>query len=385
MRFTRLLIGLAVLAISVWIIIGEQLAGVSADAVVNARLVSVRAPIAGDVTLEPIALGSRVSRGDALGAVADPRVDAIRRDDLLMEHAFETAAIARDTAIIADLEAISAVLTARSTAWRSERLAELDARLTQAQAGLKLLGDEAGAETEGSADTLSAASADDPGAADATSTALQEARARLQTLQIARTAAERGLFLGDGYNDAPWSEQYAAEIGTRLAQLRASVTMGEARLTAVIARLDAERLAVNRLAQAQLRSPIDGLVWELLSASGENVQRGDELMNLLDCGSVMVTLSVTENVYNSLSVGDPARFRPAGSDQVFEGSVVRLAGSGAETIYRNLAVAPSQRHLERYDVAVSVPELASHPDLACAIGRTGRVFFDDRPLDWLRG
>ncbi len=385
MRFTRLLLGLAVLAAAVWIIVGEQLAGVSADAVINARLVSVRAPIAGDVTLEPVALGSRVSKGDALGAIADPRVDAIRRDDLLMEQAFETAAIDRDTAIIADLEAISAVLTARSAAWRRERLAELDARLTQAQAVLKLLGEDLVADSQASEATPSGAPAKDPGAPSASGKALQDARERVQTLQIARTAAEHGLFLEDGYNDTPWSEQYAAELGTRLAQLRASVTMGVTRLAAVTARVDAERLSFNRLTQAQLRSPVDGLVWELLSASGENVQRGDELMNLLDCGSVIVTLSVTENVYNSLSVGDAASFRPAGSDQAFEGSVVRLAGSGAETIYRNLAVAPSQRHLERYDVSVSVPELASNPELACAIGRTGRVFFGGRPLDLLRG
>jgi hypothetical protein len=48
-------------------------------------------------------------------------------------------------------------------------------------------------------------------------------------------------------------------------------------------------------------------------------------------------------------------------------------------------VAPSARHLERFDVAVAVPGLQEDPELACAIGRTGRVFFDARPLDWLRG
>ena len=66
-------------------------------------------------------------------------------------------------------------------------------------------------------------------------------------------------------------------------------------------------------------------------------------------------------------------------------NLARLAGSGAETVYRNLAVAPSQRHLQRYDVAVDVPGLAEDAGLACAIGRTGRVFFAARPLDWLRG
>lgn len=89
--------------------------------------------------------------------------------------------------------------------------------------------------------------------------------------------------------------------------------------------------------------------------------------------------------YNDLSPGDPARFRPSGGDATFEGTVARLAGSGAETIYRNLAIAPSVRHLERYDVAIVVAVLREDPELACAVGRTGQVFFQDRPLDWLRG
>ena len=95
----------------------------------------------------------------------------------------------------------------------------------------------------------------------------------------------------------------------------------------------------------------------------------------------MVTAAVTERVYNSLAVGDAARFRLGGSSAVFEATVARLAGSGAQTIYRNLAVAPSQRHLERFDVALIVPQPGVE---GCMIGRTGRTFFDGRPLDGLR-
>ena len=37
--------------------------------------------------------------------------------------------------------------------------------------------------------------------------------------------------------------------------------------------------------------------------TGETVQRGDELLKLVNCDSALVTLSVTENIYNGLSVG----------------------------------------------------------------------------------
>jgi hypothetical protein len=99
---------------------------------------------------------------------------------------------------------------------------------------------------------------------------------------------------------------------------------------------------------------------------------------------VVVSLSVTEGVYNSLKIGDPAVFRLSGDGRNLPATVLRLAGSGAETIYQNLAVAPSQKHLERHDVTLLVPALRTEPSLYCIIGRSGRAFFDRRPLDAFR-
>jgi hypothetical protein len=121
-----------------------------------------------------------------------------------------------------------------------------------------------------------------------------------------------------------------------------------------------------------------------VATDGEDVVAGQPLLRLVDCRSSVVTLSVTESVYNRLAVGDPARFRLDGHDRVFDATVLRLAGSGAREVYEGLAVAPSRRHLERFDAALSVPGLRAHPGLGCAVGRTGRAFFDERPLDRLR-
>jgi len=98
----------------------------------------------------------------------------------------------------------------------------------------------------------------------------------------------------------------------------------------------------------------------------------------------MVTLSVSERVYNSLTLGQRATFRLEGTSTSYDATVSRLAGSGAATLYRNLAVAPSQRHLERYDATLLVAGLRDDGE-GCMVGRIGRVFFDRRPLDWLRG
>ena len=385
MRFTRILVGVAVLVVAVWILVGEQLAGVSADAVINARLTSVRAPVAGDVTLAPLSLGARVRIGDSLGAVEDARADALRLADLEMEAKLEAAAAAREASMIVSLQDQITALEARTLAYRAAREEELSTRLERARARLTLLEADPAAETGDVAATVAQGQTENTGDPLFPGIALDYARERVAALEIELEALQSGIQLGDGYNDAPWSEQWSADLEARLAEHQSVKTEVDARLAAVTARLDTERLRVNRLTGAPLRAAVNGLLWEMRTETGENVQRGDELLKLVNCDSALVTLSVTENIYNGLSVGDPATFRPQGQSQTFEGTVVRLAGSGAETVYRNLAVAPSARHLERFDVAVAVPGLKEDPELACAIGRTGRVFFDARPLDWLRG
>jgi hypothetical protein len=61
-----------------------------------------------------------------------------------------------------------------------------------------------------------------------------------------------------------------------------------------------------------------------------------------------------------------------------------LGGSGAAGLYSTLAIGPSPEHLTRFDVALSVPELAGDSELSCAVGRTGRVVFTGGPLSDIR-
>lgn len=386
MIYWRVVIGVVIAGLAIWVIVGEQLAGASADATINARLVTLRAPVAGDLSMPERGLGTRVERNELIAMVNDRLVDALRLDDLVMERALAEAAVARLREMTAETRAMIERLEERRARYEAERIAELETRLAEARERLAIL--EAGGMPEGLAADVAQGLAEGEGRLPLEPRLpalwLSYARERVLTLEIALRAAREGVFLGDGYNDAPHAEQRRLELEAELAAQTAQLREAEARLEAIVARENAERRRVLRLGGAELLSPVTGRFWEALAADGENVQRGDPVARLLDCGSTMVTLSVTENVFNRLKPGDPAVFRPRGSSRIFEGSVERLAGVGAETIYRNLAIAPSARHLERHDVTLSLPGLRNDPEFGCAVGRTGRVFFDARPLDWLR-
>lgn len=371
MQIFRLLVGSALVIFVLWVIVGEQMSGASANAVVNSRISTVRAPIAGEFSFPNRELGSSVTKGEALASVRDPLVDLVRLSDLEMERTFAVADVVRVNALLDSTISVLAEIENRSTRFTERQIAELELRLEHSQDRLALFGIVAGAE-------------DAPVPSAPTSLGESRAREEVAVLQNALAAARSGVFIGDGYNDAPNAEQRRVELITIIDGLEADLVAAQSRLEAMTERVERERLAVNRLTEAQIAATVTGRIWDVLAADGETLQRGEPLLRLVDCDALIVTLSVTENVYNGLRVGDAGKFRLSGSGMTYDGTVARLGGSGAATFYGNLAVAPSAQHLERFDVALAVPGLRSDPDLSCPIGRTGRAFFEERPLDWLR-
>ncbi|MDR7031211.1 HlyD family secretion protein [Rhizobium rosettiformans] len=393
MRSIKIVAGLVLIFIALFVIIKEQTAGVSADAFVNARLTTTRAPIAGTFELVSRPLGARIDRGDTIGTIVDPLVDNVRLADLNQQRLATKAELDRLNATAEGLTSSIEELQTRAENYQRERIEQLKSQIDGAQASAKAAearlryarlsldrsnrlsdqGVRTGEALEQSRSLAEVAELD-----------LANAQETVRSARINLAAAERGIFLGDGYNDAPYSEQRISELEVQRDQLQASAAAQASVLEALDARIRAEQLRVNRLSSASLQANVSGLIWDYLAVSGEAVQRGQDLVTLVDCQSTIVTLSVTERVYNGITLGSSAQFRMNGSDQLLSGVVTRVAGSGASTVYENLAIAPSERHLERFDVTLDVPALRQEPELFCLIGRTGRVFFEDRPLDWLR-
>ncbi|MBJ3763790.1 HlyD family secretion protein [Maribius pontilimi] len=297
MRFGKLLLGSTIVVVSLWVIIGEQISGVSSDAVVNARLSTVRATQAGTLDMPFRAFGSHIGAEEQIGTLSATLPQMTRADDLRMERAFAAA----------DLQRLVTIRNAQK---------------------------------------ISSA----------------------MPFAVASNDPSTGLEL----------DEDPASVAD------ADMTRAEQRLAALDQRIATETARLGAQTSQPLNAPVEGVLWEVLADHGEHVERGQDIAKLMMCGSALVTLSVPDNIYARLSVGQSARFRLNGSKTVLDGTITRMAGSGAETIYRNLVVAPSEKHLERFDVALLVPGLRNDPALRCSAGQTGRVFFDSRPLDWVR-
>ena len=194
------------------------------------------------------------------------------------------------------------------------------------------------------------------------------ARKRLDTLSVELDAARSGTFLGDSYNDAPSSLQRARELALRITETQNALDE-KMRKTEVVQRellTEQERLAAH--SKAVLAAPVQGQLWTLEAAPGEFVRKGQEILTVLDCSTVMVTASVSERDYNELHLGDPVRFRVSGTDRDYAGRIVKLGSTATFAIPFD----PGSHQL-----VVAVPQLSASPEDNCAVGRTGEVTFED--------
>jgi len=361
----------------------------SVDAVVNARLVSLRAPIDGRIESAAFSatIGAAAPAGAAILRISNSRADRSRLDDLrrlVDQIESERAAI---VGRLARLRELHRQVFQQARAFQSGRMRELVERIgdlraqaaaaeaTQIEAASSLERTRVLASTGVQTKAALERAQRDASIAAATERSLSH---RLFASEVELEAARRGEYIGDSYNDRPSSLQQADELSIRIAEAEAELSSRDRRLDRLRIDVDAEQSRYSELSNVVMFSPIDARVWEVLVSPGEEVRRGQDLLRLLDCSGAIVTSSVRESIFNQLRTGDKAQFHFAGQSGVYDGVVIRM--SGAASPPDNLAIQTTGLSSGGYRIAVSVPELASGQ---CGVGRTGRVVF--RPISSSRG
>ena len=380
-RITKFALGAALLAVGGLTTYQQVVVRVSREAVINARVASVRAPMDGIVKNATTTPGRAVQAGAPIGNVEDPmaddaRVFQLQQDAQATER--ERHALSRR---VTDLQLARSDAEAQAEAFRLGRVRQDELRVEEARAGLSAAmareTDATAAESRGAALHARGYMADAAyeRAQHAREVAQQDkiaARKRLDALIVELEAARKGTYLGDNYNDVPSSFQRARELTVRIEETQATLDQLARKEETLTAQLAAEQNRLAARSSAPLAAPIDGNLWTVQAASGEYVRKGQELFTVLDCSTVVVTASVSERDYNELRLGDPVRFRVAGSGREYSGAVSKL---GLTSTGRSFAIAPEER---RHQVAVQLAGLQDSDSDRCAVGRTGEVVFDGR-------
>jgi multidrug resistance efflux pump len=380
-------VGAALLGVGALTTYQQVMVRVSREAVINARVASVRAPMDGIVKNATMIPGRAVQASASIGDIEDPmaddgRVFQLRQDAQATER--ERAAVARR---VADLRQARSDAEAQAEAYRLGRVRQDELRVEEARASLSAaLARESDANAaQGRGAALHAhgymADAAYEHAQHAREVAQQDtiaARKRLDALTVELEAARKGTYLGDNYNDVPSSFQRSRELTVRIEETQPTLDQLARKEETLAAQLAAEQKRLAARSTAPLAAPIDGNLWTVQAASGEYVRKGQELFTVLDCSTVVVTAAVSERDYNELRLGDPVRFRVAGSGREYAGTVSKLGlprpAAASRSRHKNGVTRSSSSSL----VAVQLAGLQDSDSDRCAVGRTGEVVFEGR-------
>src|SRR5438552_5279853 len=220
-RIAKFGIGAALLGVGALTTYQQVVVRVSREAVINARVASVRAPMDGIVKTATTIPGRAVQAGAPIGNIEDPMADDARVFQLQQDtQATERERTALSRRVI-DLQQARSDAEAQAEAYRVGRVRQDELRVEEARAGLSAAmarqTDATSAEGRGAALHSHGymANAAYERAQHAREVAQQDtiaARKRLDALTVELEAARKGTYLGDNYNDVPSSFQRAREL-----------------------------------------------------------------------------------------------------------------------------------------------------------------------------
>jgi multidrug resistance efflux pump len=386
-RVSKLGLALAFLAAATCFFHEQVWTSTSLEGTVTSPLITIRSPIDGVVTANATTIGAPVHQHEALFVLEAPLLDTRLRAELEAKLAAaqqQTLVIDRK---IAELSTLRNQLQARSHVHRGATLARIEqvigettAELNRAKAVLERTQHELAR-----ANILSAKGLVSQAALDDAVLAEQQARfeverlsASLKRLTVERTAAKNGVLLGEGYSDAPYSQQRIDELAARVIEAKAERDSVQQTQQELASRLGEEQRREGKLRTHTVTSPINGLVWNLHIAADGVVARNTPLADVVDCQSAFVEAIVPERRYDDVQMGEQVQVKLLGNRRTMAGTIHAVRGQSAVVNRESLAASlMPHRSTEAMTVSVAIdPEALQQVSKGvCQIGRSAKVYF----------
>lgn len=361
---------------------------VSRFAVVNAPVLTVRAPINGVILTPTPGLAAAVAKDDVL---FDLQATQTSRSEIARLRAELRVRTAEARALEAEVRQATAVvegLRLRVASETESELVFLTRKLEQARADRllnEIAWDRASTELARLEDLFARGRVPET-EVERAMFARKEAEAEIAAddaeiaaLKVEIGAIEAGLPSPAGTGRRDFAYDRLDDMVMALGDIRTRHVAAAARRDALAAELRQIRDELDGLARFRPAASTDGVIWTASRQAGASVTLGSDLFQVLDCERRFIEVIFDERAFENLPQGTEAEVRLRGSEQSFRASVVsrHAAGRGATLSAVDAAV------LEPYETGgVKVflridPADVRNPDVAaafCDVGRTAEVF-----------
>jgi multidrug resistance efflux pump len=365
------LIFLTVAVVVVPAVLNQQ----SGQAVVNAPVLSVHSPISGTVQDFNTTAGQLVASGARLGRVLSLRARESLENELLSLKERQQGLQSQQTEwqLLQKAFEQRAQLHADHEQTRLQaQLAEVDSQARAQQAQLRQ-----DADTLARQERLASENFISPLQIDAARNALQASQARLEAIQarekmlrIEGLAVRDRVYLGQGRNDVPYSQQKLEDLRIQMAELKTRLRETQSRVQQIQSQLDQGEGGQQALQEAPIHAPVQGLLWRKFFANGSEVMAGAELGQVIHCRDAFVDVAAPESQLHAMAPGTVVQYRLLGTRDWLQGKVRATSGSGNNGVDLTLAAQPRRERNEgRVLVDIRPEDLAQPEAHLCYAGR----------------
>jgi multidrug resistance efflux pump len=384
------------IALSAWAFLPYVGYRISSSAFVNAELMRVAAPIAGRLTRE------LPRKGDFIEKVAAVTlIQALSRDQRHLLDLVSRQAVAKERADLArmqlaeiattDIELVKRTkiyrngMIARLEHERDETQAERNGCLAEAQQRREISSRMERLVKSGVASEVR--SAETIALLESISTRCEMADAKLNRLQVELASAQDGVILGDGANDAPYSQQQRDRLVLRRQDLETKVLEESLQSSEIASEMTEERNRLDRMSHFDISLPADHVVWSVAASPGSTVSEGQTVLDLAACEHRFVAVELPEREFEKVKPGAAAFVRLIGSNDWAQGQILQVRGSAARADDRLLAAQVQRPDPKSITVEIGLPQDDAQTDRNnfCNIGRLAEVRFQRSGLAFLDG
>ncbi len=378
-KIFRRLLGLLIL-LAIIFVVGPALFNLqSGNAVINARTIAITAPIGGVVTDVYQPVGSPIKQGQPLLRINNPRINEGTLNELIVE---QQTLVQRFDGLLrqADqLEALKKTLSERRDAHTQHDSTRLEHQIAEAKAqslAQRNQMEELGLVLERNRklvkeNFISVVEFDRSRYAyKVAQQQLEALEARIRSLQTELAAIKEGVYLGEGRNDVPYTQQKIEEINIQIIDLLTRRTETRIRIESIEKQIEAEKALLQKFRETTMISLVTGLVWRQYFSAGSEVAANTKLAELINCDLLFVEAVVTDSALTNLHVGSKVRYRLLGSSDWLEGDVFQIMGSGDKSVDLTLATNhEASKNEGRIFVRINHNALPNMNENQCYVGR----------------
>lgn len=329
----RLAFGSGLIGLSLWALFLPPIFPTSDYAVVNAKLVAIKASDPGKVTN----LSDKVSPLKEVGGL----VATVTRDLLKMQRELEQSQFAR-TKIQEQLQNLDQLIEARQSSLTEARSAAATARENAKKATERTLG-AAREKVRLTEETLMEKQAGEARVAallkDGIVTSAQWSETRQQTLEAEKMMTSAKLELASA--EAKLNTFHQGSGGQVASEVEALASRIDS-IDSDLAKLKVQRLdlqselasAENKIAAVKahnlsdlnydLTTPIRGVIWRQHVANGENLREGQIVADVADAENIYIEAFFRQEFIKSIAVGDKTTIQLVPGTQILSGRVVDI-------------------------------------------------------------